>query len=35
VARVVRIEGAGHIPRVEPAPANTAFQAAVLGFLDE
>ncbi len=33
-ATVVRIEGAGHIPNIEPAPINDQFTAAVLDFLD-
>lgn len=33
VATVVRIEGGGHIPRVEPAPINGAWNQAVIDFL--
>lgn len=33
-ATVVRIEGGGHIPRIEPAPVSDAFRDAVLAFLD-
>ena len=34
VATVVRIEGAGHIPRIEPAPISDAYRGLVIGFLD-
>lgn len=33
-ATLVRIEGAGHIPRIEPAPASDAYRDAVIAFLD-
>jgi pimeloyl-ACP methyl ester carboxylesterase len=32
-ATVLRLEGAGHIPRVEPAPINTQFYDAVVDFI--
>jgi pimeloyl-ACP methyl ester carboxylesterase len=34
VATIVRIPGAGHIPRIEPAPVNEQWTQAVLGFVD-
>lgn len=34
VAQVTRIANAGHVPRVEPAPANDEFTNAVLDFID-
>lgn len=33
-ATLVRIEGAGHIPRIEPAPASDTYRDAVIDFLD-